>query len=95
MAGIEAYMLRRVCWLWATPTLIMHTIPLILQAHGMHEGPQYAMPGNTDPKLHTLPLNTDPKLQIQTLKLHTLPVNVKRVWFQTLLEKARVATAPR
>ena len=88
-------MLRRVCWLWATPTLIMHTIPLILQAHGMHEGPWYAMPGNTDPKLHTLPLNTDPKLQIQTLKLHTLPVNVKRVWFQTLLEKARVATAPR
>ena len=72
----------------------------------MHEGPWYAMPGNkdpklhtfpldTDPKLHTLPLNTDPKLQIQTLKLHTLPVNVKRVWFQTLLEKARVATAPR
>ena len=61
----------------------------------MHEGPWYAMPGNTDPKLHTLPLNTDPKLQIQTLKLHTLPLNVKRVWFQTLLEKARVATAPR
>ena len=45
----------------------------------MHEGPWYAMPGNTDPKLHTLPLNTDPKLQIQTLKLHTLPVNVKRL----------------
>ena len=56
----------------------------------MHEGPWYAMPGNTDPKLHTLPLNTDPKLQIQTLNLHTLPLNVQRVWFQTLLEKARV-----
>ena len=54
---LASYMLRRVCWLWATPTLIMHTIPLILQAHGMHEGPWYAMPGNTDPKLHTLPLN--------------------------------------
>ena len=38
-------MLRRVCWLWATPTLIMHTIPLILQAHGMQKGPWYAKPG--------------------------------------------------
>ena len=42
---LQAYMLRRVCRLWATPTLIMHTIPLILQAHGMQKGPWYAKPG--------------------------------------------------
>ena len=45
MTAMDAYMLRRVCRLWATPTLIMHTIPLILQAHGMQKGPWYAKPG--------------------------------------------------
>ena len=38
-------MVGRVWRLWPTPSLMLHTIPLILQAHGMQKGPWYAKPG--------------------------------------------------